>query len=248
MEYAIRAQTNEVYFGVECRESAQVLIAMVRPPLLVFGLPYNMWCVSCLHRPVALSVKLGVLVVVANMNPALILCVFKYLVTTLIIAFLLQYKNWWAYYLDTFQGHSSICISLDTRHDSERSDDCIDFTMIPIGKTAEHIKSYKVSIDQKYCANGNRGTRKRIGRITDFAYATKYVYVSRSAAYRSPLLSSQRLSSVTTRRPGLSDAVYFYVYQIVKQYVDYIFNTKIDLIRHHKFFGGNCVTQNMFTM
>ncbi|KAE9530058.1 hypothetical protein AGLY_011520, partial [Aphis glycines] len=34
----------------ECRESVQVLIALVHLPLLVFGLPYISWCVYCLRE------------------------------------------------------------------------------------------------------------------------------------------------------------------------------------------------------
>ncbi len=60
---------------VECFESSMVLIAMVYLSFLLFGLPYILWCVSCLHRLVALWVKPGVLVVVvANVDPDLIMC------------------------------------------------------------------------------------------------------------------------------------------------------------------------------
>ncbi|KAF0768071.1 putative nuclease HARBI1 [Aphis craccivora] len=45
----------------ECHKSALVLIALVHLLLVVFGLPYILWCVSCLHRIVAFWVEPGVL-------------------------------------------------------------------------------------------------------------------------------------------------------------------------------------------
>ncbi|KAF0693232.1 YqaJ domain-containing protein [Aphis craccivora] len=51
-----------------------VLIALVHLLLLVFGLPYILWCVSCLHRIVAFWVEPGVLVAfVANSDSDLII-------------------------------------------------------------------------------------------------------------------------------------------------------------------------------
>ncbi|KAE9530104.1 hypothetical protein AGLY_011566 [Aphis glycines] len=95
----------------ECRESAQLLIALVHLPLLVFGLPYILWCVSCLRRVVAFWVKPGVLVVVvANSDTNLRMC------NNISNASLVHYNYWCAYYPDTCHGHSSIRITLDTRH------------------------------------------------------------------------------------------------------------------------------------
>ncbi|KAE9522937.1 hypothetical protein AGLY_016568 [Aphis glycines] len=95
----------------ECRESAQLLIALVHLPLLVFGLPYILWCVSCLRRVVAFWVKPGVLVVVvANSDTNLRMC------NNISNASLVHYNYWCAYYSDTCHGHSSIRITLDTRH------------------------------------------------------------------------------------------------------------------------------------
>ncbi|KAE9540759.1 hypothetical protein AGLY_004004 [Aphis glycines] len=98
-------------FLAECRESAQLLIALVHLPLLVFGLPYILWCVSCLRRVVAFWVKPGVLVVVvANSDTNLRMC------NNISNASLVHYNYWCAYYPDTCHGHSSIRITLDTRH------------------------------------------------------------------------------------------------------------------------------------
>ncbi|KAE9529740.1 hypothetical protein AGLY_011836 [Aphis glycines] len=77
----------------ECRESAQLLIALVHLPLLVFGLPYILWCVSCLRRVVAFWVKPGVLVVVAaNSDTNLRMC------NNISNASLVHYNYWCAYY------------------------------------------------------------------------------------------------------------------------------------------------------
>ncbi|KAE9522736.1 hypothetical protein AGLY_016845 [Aphis glycines] len=95
----------------ECRESAQLLIALVHLPLLVFGLPYILWCVSCLRRVVAFWVKPGVLVVVvANLDTNLRMC------NNISNASLVHCNYWCAYYPETCHGHSSIRITLDTRH------------------------------------------------------------------------------------------------------------------------------------
>ncbi|KAE9536129.1 hypothetical protein AGLY_007352 [Aphis glycines] len=94
----------------ECRESAQLLIALIHLPLLVFGLPYILWCVSCLRRVVAFWVKPGVLVVVANSDTNLRMC------NNISNASLVHYNYWCAYYPNTCHGHSSIRITLDTRH------------------------------------------------------------------------------------------------------------------------------------
>lgn len=58
---------NEIHLTnikvAECRAGAQVSVAMVNLPLLVFGLFY-IQCDSCLHRPVAFWGKPDVFVVV----------------------------------------------------------------------------------------------------------------------------------------------------------------------------------------
>ncbi|KAF0710541.1 CCHC-type domain-containing protein, partial [Aphis craccivora] len=45
----------------ECHESALVLIALVHLLVLVFGLPYILWCVSCLYRIIAFRMNPGIL-------------------------------------------------------------------------------------------------------------------------------------------------------------------------------------------
>ncbi|KAE9525917.1 hypothetical protein AGLY_013966 [Aphis glycines] len=95
----------------ECCENAQLLIALVHLPLLVFGLPYILWCVSCLRRVVAFWLKPGVfVVVVANSNTNLRMC------NNISNASLVHYNYWCAYYPDTCHGHSSIRITLNKRH------------------------------------------------------------------------------------------------------------------------------------
>ncbi|KAE9521321.1 hypothetical protein AGLY_018279, partial [Aphis glycines] len=116
----------------ECRESAQLLIALVHLPLLVFRLPCILWCVSCLRRVVAFWVKPGVLVVVvANSDTNLRMC------NNISNASLVHYNYWCAYYPDTCHvGY--ICRSWDQLDNGHWVRDC---KMFPLAKLAYYTCS-----------------------------------------------------------------------------------------------------------
>jgi hypothetical protein len=60
-------------------------------------------------------------------------------------------------------------------------------------KMVKNITSYKISIDQKYFSNGNKGTRKQIGEIFFFFFFLKMYLLLKITQYKKVLTKNNKL-------------------------------------------------------